>query len=545
MSLSAAFPSARRGAALRPAAWMSSPGLWIGLATAVLLVSMLAAAVAPWLHGAPVSPEDDAEYYRIVARHIAHEGASTFDGLTLTNGYHPLWTWMLAVQERLFGSSFLLTRLVETAMVCAAFPVFLRAVGVRSAVGILALLLLYGRLVAGLALTGMEVSALVGATALTVWACMPTRRDGDGRGLALGGAAALAVLARLDAAVFVLPLVAFAPLGRRTRLIAFVTAGAIGCAYVAYNLVTFGTAMPVSSAVKSLGGLQLNHRVLDELAADWRASGPMSRYAQTLALLAATPVLWALSRRDSLARALSGAAAVGGALFLAKLVLGSSWRVWPWYNFPVLFALLAAAAVLGPPLERWAQGRLDRAPRVAGPLAAAALAIAALGMTALLAKAARTAARPPELGLNRFDELNRIAAARLAPVLKGAPVAMGDRAGAFAAAYPGPVVQLEGLVADADYLKLLKAKADVTPYLCRHGVRFVVGYRPDLGDYREHRMPVMRTTLTQYIGPSLLLRREDEVGRLRDRRLLDLRGVDEADDTLYVWRLSACSRPGG
>ncbi len=544
MTLSVAlFPAHRRGR-LRPAAWMLSPTLWTATATGVLALSLLAAAVGPWLHGAPVSPEDDAEYYRIVAGHIAREGASTFDGLTLTNGYHPLWTWMLALQDRLFGPSFLITRLLETVLVAAAFPVFLRAIGLRSAVGVLAFLLLYGRLVAGLALTGMEVSALVGATALVVLAALPTRRDGAARGVMLGAAAATAVLARLDAAVFILPLVAFAPLRRRTRLVALATAGAVGAAYVGYNLLTFGVVMPVSSSVKSLGGLQLNRRLVDELVLDWRTGHLTSRYVQTGVFLALGPVLLLLSRRDSLGRALAGAVTVGGLLFAAKLLFGSSWRIWPWYNFPVLFGLLAAAAVAGPALERWAQGWNDRRPAAAGPAAVAALALAALGMAGLTLKAARVALRPAlDTSLNRFDELDRIAAARWAPVLRGAPVAMGDRAGAFAAAYTGPVVQLEGLVADAEYLRLLKARADVTPYLCRRGVRFVLAYRPELGDYRAHRMPVLRTTLTQYAGPSLTLRREDEVGRLQDRRLLDLRGVDEADDTLYLWRLSACSRP--
>ena len=545
MTLSVAlFPPRRRGR-LRPAEWALSPMLWAIVAVAVLAASLLAAAVAPWLHGTPVSPEDDAEYYRVIAGHIAREGVSTFDGLTLTNGYHPLWTWMLALQDRLFGPSFLLTRLVEAAMVAAAFPVFLRAAGLRSAVGVLAFLMLYGRLVAGLALTGMEVSALVGATALVVLAATPTRRDDLWRGAALGLAAATAVLARLDAAVFVLPLAAFAPLRRRTRIAALVVAGAVGAAYVAYNLLVFGAAMPVSSAVKSLGGLQLNRRLIDEVALEWRTQHLASRYVQTAALLALTPVMLLLSRRHTLGQALAAAATVGGALFVAKVLFGSSWRIWPWYNFPVLFGLLAAAAVLGPAVERAAQDWSDRRPALAGPVALAAVLLAGLGMAGLTLKAARVAMRPAaDTSLNRFDALNRVAADRWSPVLRGAPVAMGDRAGAFAAAYPGPVVQLEGLTADAEYLRLLKAKADVTLYLCRHGVRFVLGYRPELGDYRTHRMPVMRTTLTQYAGPALTLRREDEVGRIQDRSLLDLRdGADEADDTLHLWRLSACGRP--
>ena len=34
--------------------------------------------------------EDDAYYYLVIARNIAHSGVSTFDQQSLTNGYHPL-----------------------------------------------------------------------------------------------------------------------------------------------------------------------------------------------------------------------------------------------------------------------------------------------------------------------------------------------------------------------------------------------------------------------------------------------------------------------
>lgn len=36
---------------------------------------------------------EDGYYYLKVAQHMAHGLGSTFDGLDLTNGYHPLWLW--------------------------------------------------------------------------------------------------------------------------------------------------------------------------------------------------------------------------------------------------------------------------------------------------------------------------------------------------------------------------------------------------------------------------------------------------------------------
>ena len=515
---------------------------WAWAATAVLALSLLAAVFGPLLHGHPTAPEDDAEYYRVIAAHIARTGMSTFDGQSLTNGYHPLWEAMLVLQDLTFGPSFLVTQLVEAALVAGAFPLLLRAVGVRSALGVAVFLAAYGRWVGGMALTGMEVSALAACTALTVAAAAPTRREGWGRGVLLGLATASAVLARIDAAVFVLPLVACAPLQRRTRLTALVTAGGLGAVYVGFNLAVFGSALPLSSTIKSLGGLQLNHRLLDQLAAEWRTQHLGGRHLQMLASLALCPAaLWAAWRRPY-ARALAVSAVAGGALFAAKLVFASSWRIWPWYDFPVLFSLLALAAAFGPALEAWAARWTAARPRGEARYATAAAVLAAVVLAGLLAKAVVVVVRPQPEPVG-FDRLNAQAVARWAPLLRGRRVAMGDRAGSFAAAYPGPVVQLEGLVNDREYLEAVRAGGDVTPLLCRRGVRFVLAYRPVLGGYRVHRMPVMRPTLTQSPGAYVDLDSADELGRMQDRRVLDLQGVDEADDTLMLWRLGRCAGP--
>ena len=37
---------------------------------------------------------DDAYYYVVVARNFVATGETTFDGISLTNGFHPLWFWL-------------------------------------------------------------------------------------------------------------------------------------------------------------------------------------------------------------------------------------------------------------------------------------------------------------------------------------------------------------------------------------------------------------------------------------------------------------------
>ncbi|WP_426032667.1 hypothetical protein [Caulobacter sp. DWP3-1-3b2] len=99
--------------------------------------------------------------------------------------------------------------------------------------------------------------------------------------------------------------------------------------------------------------MQINHPLLNQLSAiaHGRADGKLS-FVTLLALLA-SPVLIRLSRPGTVARTLGIGSAIGGALYLAKLVLASSWVIWSWYNFALLFPLVAGFYVGVELLERW------------------------------------------------------------------------------------------------------------------------------------------------------------------------------------------------
>ncbi len=60
---------------------------------------------------------DDAFYYLQIARHIAASGTSTFDGITRTNGYHPLWMLCCTLLALVFHGKIMLIR----AALCLAF----------------------------------------------------------------------------------------------------------------------------------------------------------------------------------------------------------------------------------------------------------------------------------------------------------------------------------------------------------------------------------------------------------------------------------------
>jgi hypothetical protein len=65
---------------------------------AVAVVAVLTA-IVPFRAGEAILAyfQDDFFYYLQVAKNLAEYGRSTFDGTTLTNGYHPLWLLLLTI----------------------------------------------------------------------------------------------------------------------------------------------------------------------------------------------------------------------------------------------------------------------------------------------------------------------------------------------------------------------------------------------------------------------------------------------------------------
>jgi len=479
--------------------------------------------------------EDDAYYYIVVARNIVQSGLSSFDGQTLTNGYHPLWLLIVVAQDLLFGSSPYLTVAIELVLGTAGLWFFLASFRTSSPFFRFAFAIAYMALLWPLTAKGMEITLLAFSAGLFTRLAVQ-QFEGRDRGLALGLAALLCIGARLDAAVFILPTLLLVLGSSRRMLVPLALIGVVGALYAGANLWLFGLPFPISGAIKSLGGLQWNQPLAHQLAGDWASSGVVagaSAFVKSaigrailLTLLAGIALPFTGSRWKS--RPLLLGYLAGFALFAIKLMAFSSWMVWPWYAFPGINALAALFHLVDDVLASHARASRPRG----DALAAAVLAVLFLGI-----ELRRAATEPPQLV---FEMINREAVSRLGPVLAGARVAMGDRAGSFAFHYPGPVTQLEGLVNDRAYLEALQSRADIRTLLCKRGVRYVLAYQRDLGPYETVSVPIMRPSLTQFPAPALTFSRQDEVGRVFDLAKYDNSALDEGDNYLYAWRLSGC-----
>src|SRR3974390_2408647 len=142
--------------------------------------------------------EDDAFYYFTIARNLHDLGLSTFDGQTLTNGYHPLWLLLLLIQYAIFRS-FQITILTELALVLGGLGFLISALGSRRPLDNAVLTLAYSATIAGFTLNGMEASLLVLCLSALVWTLERLDLSRDKNAICVGLIAAAAIGARIDA----------------------------------------------------------------------------------------------------------------------------------------------------------------------------------------------------------------------------------------------------------------------------------------------------------------------------------------------------------
>jgi hypothetical protein len=217
---------------------------------------------------------DDAYYYAGVARHLAGGEGSTFDGIHGTNGYHPLWCWILVPLTRVVRDPGLAARAVGVlwfglaALVpWAAWTAFRRRLGDGAAAVAAALFGLEPWIALSLArANGLETPLYALVLLASIAAFDRWIGDDTPPSLvvvsALGALAGCAALARLDGGFLPVALAAIVLVaggrqwGPGPALARAVALGAAASAIVAPSLVwndaRFDSPMPVSGRTVAL-----------------------------------------------------------------------------------------------------------------------------------------------------------------------------------------------------------------------------------------------------------------------------------------------------
>ncbi|MFI5316514.1 MAG: hypothetical protein ACHQ6T_12500 [Myxococcota bacterium] len=497
-------------------------------AAALLLGTCVVLWLAGWWTQGFVSAwprfEDDAYYYLVIARNAASGRGFTADGLSPTNGFQPLWMWLLVPIAWLTSGE--PTRLLAAAQLVVVF-VFAASGALlwdllRSRLGFLPALL--GTAVVFVPrFTNVLVSGMESGVAVLLLVMLLRDLAGRARSWRTGALLGLLMLARLDS-VFVgaalagylgaagmargpAPLVERALHTAREALRVFWPTVALVAPYLAWNILAFGHVVPISGALKT------SHSELG-----WTPENLNPAYLALLALaVAGGALLWRRAADRRLGEALLALTA-GLVLHALHSVVFMRWAVFAWH-----FALFIPVGAVGAAaLAREAQQRL---PRPALPLAAAA--VAAL----LVAVQAAAILRLPLT----FTGAGREAGEWVARTLPADAVLAMKDSGAFSYYARRRVMNLDGVVNSFEFAETV-CRGELADFLRAHHVEYVAQHSvpPDVrgGNYESftQRYPCH---LSGGRDSDLVLRREREVYRGSPYR--DYTG--QAND-LIIWRVA-------
>jgi hypothetical protein len=271
-----------------------------------------------------------------------------------------------------------------------------------------------------------------------------------------------------------------------------------------------------------LGGLQINRALFHFLE---HLHNPSVQLCYATILLCLVAFFLLRTPQPYVHRSVVIAFLLGYAVFALRLAFLSSWVIWNWYDYPLLIGYVACIPSL---LVMGAEYLEQR--RLYGRLVPAA---ATVLLAILAAGSLRAYSKPLPSELAEVPAADGDASELVLTTLRGARVAMGDRAGSFAYHYSGGVNQLEGLMNDARWLRALRTKTDVRPLLCERNIRYVVAYEPDLSTYDMYFVHTIRPELSQYAAPNIQVSQSDQV-----LRVPAISPGEPLLKYLYIWRLS-------
>ena len=423
----------------------------------------------PWL----IFVQDDFLYYLKVAQNIAAGHGSTFNGIVATNGYQPLWLYVLV------GLSLFTTK-AKFVLAFLAFSTFISS-GATFALACKLLqksgarpLLIFAA--AGwttlysltLFFYGMEVTLtvplLLGVLCMLSNLAWITQHWSHAS--AFGLLLSAMVLSRIDTLIFGALLLAGILLSRELRrlirpeLLVGVGVGLLPVLpYFAFNHIFFHTWLPISGMAKELksghGPSLEPFRVFFH---------PLAGTFTLLILFAMILLPRVRSRFEPINRVFLPATLIFPFLYYTILSCVSDWTLWGWYMYPIRTAICCSFLIFlsWPPSARLLQQRIVVATLVVSVFVCLALVRWTHQQSDIYA-----------------------ASVEIQQFASGHPgvYAMGDRAGRVGYLIPDPVIQTEGLMMDRSYLRLVEQQLPLREVLAAYNVRYYIAtaYEPFTG----------------------------------------------------------------
>lgn len=417
---------------------------------------------------------DDFFYYARIAENFADSGSPTFDGITLTNGYHPLWLWLLAIVWKAFSAKYFFW-VVNIAIVVGTVSTYMLVTSIcrrwiegRSAVRFFALWLSCFYLY--IARTGMEVVLTVPIFLLGMRYVLDENFEFTPQSsFAAGLFSSIVILSRLDVSLLLGGIgLLYLLLGddskehRSINAVCALTGLFPVVLYAISNKYFFGTFATVSALAKRMKhGLAPDYSVIGSLFSPF-GPGVLVFVVAGLVITVLGICCYPLVGKQSLSnnqRLIISGTLVFPLPYYLLLSMTSQWRLFTWYDYPLIFSCTGTFLVIGILLKN----SLIFTSKLGKLLATIVTVVFYLAYLAGLK-------RPPQMRGFYADAVDIRNFAKTHP----GRYAMGDRAGIVGYLLPNSLIQLEGLVMDKSYLENIRQERNLITVLRAYGIRYYI-----------------------------------------------------------------------
>lgn len=430
--------------------------------------------------------DDDFFYYLKIAENISIHNISSFNTLYLTNGYHPLWMFVLVGILKITRTTgihfflifstilsilnisvyFLTRRLSLRFFETSVIPVFIAIIATLFSTQLMR--------------SGMEIALTIVMTFIVMDYAIRNRNHLSEKGtiIIFGFLSSILVLSRLDSAVFVLIFLISPAFFDYTslkisakKLFFFGLGGLLVPLYLLSNLIFFDTLMPVSGQVKHLKDTLIPNINVYKSLILFRPS----RFfiIPTLIGMAISLLVFFLGQYRKDKRYIPLIIPIAFCIvYYNMLAVSSDWHLWQWYAYPFVPCLVSTAIIIFSHIS----GKL---PVKQSLISTGFVMLSAFFLLYGIVSTHRfiTKITPDNNGIY-------IAAKKIAMFAQQYPgvYAMGDRAGMPGYLMDSPLIQLEGLVMDTAFSKNIVESRNLNDVLEEYDVNYYVSSSFETGE---------------------------------------------------------------
>lgn len=409
--------------------------------------------------------DDDFYYYVKIAQNLHTLGFSTFDGTHLTNGYHPLYFMLLYLTTYVANagslSFFYIISGLTVLSVCITFIISQKLIG--NMIGINKVSIIISSFIAFdtllIAKGGMEVILAI-PIMLYVLYYIQNKQDRINY-IYLGFLYSIMILCRLDSIMFIFLIqiaILYFKKNNRIKNALFILIGLTPFfIYLCINQYFFDTLMPVSGIAKQLRTSFAP--VLNPIQSLFSVNLNKVIYALIPLGIYLLNLIFYYFKRNQLnnnSRLIIIPSLIFPMAFIIQQSMFSGWILWPWYFYMFIPSIIAFAILFKQNLQK-----IDNT----AVLYSISAIIVIYSLTFAFGK------KPNEYklysitaGIKMFEENH-----------KGI-YAMGDCAGTPSFVIKSPVVQLEGLVMDKEYLSIFK-KGNLKSIFEKYKIHYYITYK--------------------------------------------------------------------